>query len=276
MQVHSVISNTISEEILTSGHLSIRFLPDGFSVLLEDSSFQPVILNRFYETQGITLKSLVPACADWLQRHTLTDGFRGEVSITVGTAPATLVPTELFNREDPALYLLPVTRLLPSDTVLHKEIRNRPFVMVFAIPAAVMELAERFKGQVRIMPVTEVMISVAEQVNAADHQRGFILIEYQQGTLEILLVRDDRVMLANKFVLKEAAQMVYHTLNIIQQLGFDRQNRPLFYAGQPPPEVINTLKKYVRQVHPLSYHINGIGKSAIAEHIVLAEATKCE
>lgn len=275
MKVHSIISNTISEETLRSGHLSIRFLPNGFKILLEDINFQPVILNWFYEETGISLKGQITACEDWLKRHTLMDDFTGEVSIIPESSPSTFVPENLFNEKEAFLYLEPMVNLKAHETVRHTNIRKKPLVLVYAVTGLIISLSEKFSGTTRIIPAAEAMLSMAEQINVSDHQRGFMVIETQPGSLNILMIREDQLVLSNQISLKQPGEMVYHTLNAMQQLGFDREKRPLFIAGKVPHEEIISLEKYIRHVTPLPYHIFELDKTAIPEHILLAEATRC-
>ncbi len=275
MKVHSIISNTISEETLRGGHLSVRFLPNGFKVLLEDTNFKPVILNRFYQETGISQKGQIDACEDWLKRHTLMDDFTGEISIIPESAPATFVPLDLFNKNEAFIYLEPVVNVKPHESVQHTIIKNRPLVLVYAVSGIIISLLGRFSGTTRITPSAEVMLSMAEQVDASDHQRGFMLVEVQTGSLNILIIKEDRLVLCNQLALKQPADLVYHILNTMQQLGFERKQRPLFLAGIIDNKEITTIKKYIRSVTPLPYHIFEIDKSLIPEHILLAEATKC-
>jgi hypothetical protein len=275
VKVHSIISNTISEETLHSGHLSIRFLRDGFKILLEDVNFQPVILNRFYEETGISLKGQINTCEDWLRRHTLMDDFNGEVSIIPESSPATFIPESLFNAKEAFLYLEPMVNLKPHETVRHKNIRKKPLVLVYAVTGLIVSLTEKFSGTTRIIPAAEAMLSMAEQINASDHQRGFMAIETQPGSLNILMIREDQLILSNQISLKQPGEMVYHTLNAMLQLGFDRKKRPLYIAGIVAKEEIVSLKKYIRHVTPMPYHIIDLDKPSIQEHVLLAEATRC-
>ena len=275
MKVHSIISNTISEEILQKGYLSIRFMMEGFSLLLEDKNYHPVVLNKFSTEGSMSLTSQLLACEDWLQRHTLLDDFSGEVSITHDLSPALFVPNNLFSEKDTSLYLEPLTSVPAHAYVRHKEIKGRPFVLTYSVPGLISSLAEKFSGPVRIIPAPEVMLSMAEQINAADHQRGFMLIETQQRLLNILMIKEDKIVFSNQLSLNGSGDLVYHTLNAIQQLGFDRKNRPLFYAGLINKEEIKSLQKYVRTLVPLAYHIFDIDKSSIPEHILVTESTKC-
>ncbi len=275
MQVHSIISNTISEEILSSGHLSIRFMTDGFSLLIQDKEFRPVVLNRFHGDADISLNSYVLSCSDWLERHTLLDGFKGEISIVIDLAPETLVPESLFSEKNASAYLAPVCQLKPGDSVRFRQIRNRPFYIVFAVPHVIVEFARHFSNVPRILTSTEVSLSVADQVNAADHQRGFAMIETQNCFINILLIRDDQLVLSNHLRLKNQEELVYHTLNTLQQMEFDRKNSPLFFTGCCNENEIKTLSRYIRNIKALSYHILDIEKSSIPEHVILAEASRC-
>ncbi|MEX0987003.1 MAG: DUF3822 family protein [Bacteroidales bacterium] len=276
MQVQSIISKSISEEILSTGHLSIRFMSDGFSLLLEDTNYNPVVLNRFFQESSITQKSHVLACEDWLNRHTLFDGFKGEVSFVIDKLPTAMVPSDLFSKKDSSLYLEPETQLHTSNTITHKTLKDRPLVMVFPVPEIFSALAGKFTGVTRIMSTVEVLISMADQVNAADHQRGFTLVDLQNQFLGILMIRDDKIQLANQCVLKKSDDLVYHTLNSIKQLDFNRKKAPIYYTGVPGDDSLKVLRKYIRHVKPLFYHIIDLEKSHISEHVVLAEATKCE
>ena len=276
MQVHSVISNTISEEILGTGHLSIRFMADGFSLLLEDREYRPVILNKFTEASAISLTSHVLSCSQWLDRNDILDGFRGEVSIVVDSLSTAVVPEELFSKKDAHLYLQHEKQIKVNETIKYKSIRKRPFGLVYAVPASILELSEKFSGKVRIMPPAEIMLSMADQVNAADHQRGFALAEYQTGFMGILIIRNDELVLTNNFELKNEEGIVYHTLNALQQLEFDRHNSPLYHSGLEFKNELVTLGRYIRKVLSLPYQIIDMEKTAIQEHILLAEATRCE
>jgi len=229
----------------------MRFMMEGFSLLLEDKNYRPVVLNKFSTEGSMSLTSQVLACEDWLQRHTLIDDFEGEVSIIYDSSPALFVPKSLFSEKDTSLYLEPLANIPAHEYIRHKEIKGRPIVLVYSVSSLLTSLTEKFSGPVRIIPAPEVMLSMAEQVNAADHQRGFMLIETQPGLLNILMIKEDGIVLSNQITLNGSSDLIYHTLNAIQQLGFDRKNRPIFYAGLTNEEEMTILQNYVRTLTPL-------------------------
>lgn len=275
MKTHSIISNTISEEILQSGHLSIRLLGDGFSLLLEDKNYKPVVLIQAGAEQAVSLPACISACEEWLNRHTLLENFKGECSIIPGSLSETIVPEELFTPENKAHYISGVSAINATDTLFDKHITGRPFVIVYAVRNIVRRLAGQFSGNTRIISDTEVMLSLADQVNASDHQRGFAFLEVQQKSMRILLIKNDEVQIINQLEMPEPDSLVYHTLNVLKQLNFDLKQAPFFYAGKLPEESYAVLKKYIRNIHALGYVIQDIDKDAILENALLAEASKC-
>ena len=95
MQVDSIISNTISQDIRLKGHQSIRFAPDGFSVLISDASYKPVFLKQYtYDASVLTINTL-SECARVLDEQQLLD-FEGETVFIVDSPAVTLVPTQFY------------------------------------------------------------------------------------------------------------------------------------------------------------------------------------
>jgi hypothetical protein len=278
MQVHSIISKTIPEEVLHGGHLSIRFLTDGCSLLLEDQQYNPLIINRFSVETPLSLNHYIQQCTEWLDTHSLLEQFSGETTLVPGKSASIFIPDDLFSAAHERFILQQAHPVDADDSVRHRNIKKRPFHCIFSVPDALAEFSGRFGGETRIIHPSECMLSVADQVNASDHQRGCILIESQPGAMEILVIRDDTLVLSNRYRLKSEEDLVYHTLNTFKQLGYDRRAIPVFFAGTLNDEQnpLLTLKKYIRKVLPLPYIIPDIEKASIAEHVILAEATKCE
>ena len=276
MKVHSVIANAIPEEVFTQGHLSIRFMADGFSLLLADRAFSPVVLNRFTFGHSNTLATSIEQCNDWLERHTLVERFSGEATIVLDSPGSILVPDELFNRENPYQDLEPQYHVRVDEYVKYRPIKGREMYQVYAVPGSLLEFSDRFHGKQRILTSSEVCFSVIDQVNASDHQRGFIYTEIQKGFINLMVIRNDELVLSNQLRFEYPDEMVYFVLNTVAKLSLDREKTPLFYSGSAFHEQIALLGKYIRKINPLPYHTPVLEPTAISEHTLLTEATRCE
>ena len=278
MQVHSIISNTISEDILNKGHLSIRFSADGFSLLLGDQRYNPVVLKSFTNDPAPSLVTQVANCTQWLEDHTLLSKFRGTCSIVVDSLAATVIPEDLFSTDHTRFYLQQANHVSLDDNSYYKKIEGRPFYLVYLVPESITQMASKMECNCNILHPAVCMLSLADQINAADHQRGFCMIEIRKRYLELLVIRNDQLVLLNRYKINSPREAVYHTLNAFKQLDYNLETIPLFYSGETnkESEEILQLKRYIRKITSVPYIIKDIEKEYITANIILAEATRCE
>lgn len=278
MQVHSIISNTISEDILYKGHLSIRFSADGFSLLLADQRYKPVIINSFTSDPVPSQLSQIATCTQWLEDHTLLSKFHGTCSIVVDSPAATVIPEDLFSTDLTRFYLQQSNHVSLDDNSYFRKIDGRPFYLVYLAPESITQLAAKMACNCTILHPAVCMLSLADQINAADHQRGFCMIEIRKRYLEVLVIRNDQLVLLNRYRIHSPRDTVYHTLNTFKQLDYNPEMIPLFFSGEAynDSEEILQLKRYIRKVTSVPYIIQDVKNEYISANIILAEATRCE
>lgn len=276
MQTEGIISNSITKDIRLNGHQTIRFSADGFSILVSDASYKPVFLKKYaYELSVPT--SIYPAeCGRILDELQLLD-FDGETVIIQDSQSATVVPDQLFNESDSRFILTKAADLEESEEVRHRYIRDRDLDILFAIPAEIVDLEQKISGRVQILHTSECLLSLSDQVQASDHQRGFILAEVQKQSLEILVIQEDRVRLLNRYILKDSSDFIYHTLNTITQLELDREAIPVYLSGiiHEEHELFGLLGKYIRQVKITPYYLEELSRTQMLRFMILSEGSKC-
>ena len=276
MQVDSIISNTISQDIRLKGHQSIRFAPDGFSILVSDASYRPVFLKQYSYDRSIE-PALHPAeCGRVLEELGLLT-FEGETVIIVDSLAVTTVPKQLFSMDNDRFMLEKATRLKDSDRVHHRYMKDRRFYLIYSVMRELEELQQRFSGHVKIIHGVECLISLSDQVKASDHQRGTVLAEVQPFTLDLLVIKEDQVKLVNRFPLKDSADYIYHLLNTLKQLNLSRETIPVYLSGiiHEEHELYGLLKKYVRFVHTTPYYLEELSKLQMVRYMILSEGSKC-
>jgi hypothetical protein len=121
------------------------------------------------------------------------------------------------------------------------------------------------------------MNSLADQVQASDHQRGFLLAEVQARTLYLLVIRGDHILLLNRYALREPTDFIYHCLNTMKQLDLSRENIPVYLSGvvHPDHELFGLLGKYVRHVKTTPYYLEELSKTEVLRSMILSEGSKC-
>jgi hypothetical protein len=277
MQVVNVIKNTITQEIRLKGHQSIRFEQDGFSILVSDASFTPVFLQQAVFEEHPSVEKLVAECGQVLDQSDLLT-FEGETALITGSMAATLLPKQFFNVDRNREILEKICQLDKSDRVLDRFIKSRDFHLVYAVPEKIIGLGNRFTGDLRILHTSECLLSLSDQVKVSDHQRGAVLVEVQNHTLDILVIAGDQVKLVNKYSIGDPSDFIYHTLNTVRQLELDPESIPVYLSGiiyeEHPLRAL--LSKYIRNVSSTPYYLEYLNKEQIQRFMILSEGSRCE
>ena len=276
MQVDSIISNTISQDIRLKGHQSIRFTPDGFSVLISDASYTPVSLTRYIYRETLAPDEIYMECARILDESGLLS-FEGECVLILDSLSVTLIPNSFYNNDRSREMLEKICPLDPSDRVTDRIVKNRTGHLLYGIPQKIDELASRFTGDVLILHASECLISLSDQVKSSDHQRGVVMAEVQENTLDILVIKEDQIRLLNRYSLNDSSDFIYHVLNTLKQLGFDRESIPVYLSGMihEKHELYGLLGKYVRNVVNTPYYLEELSRENILRFMILSEGSKC-
>lgn len=276
MQADSIISNTITEDIRQKGHQTIRFSPDGFSILISDASYRPVLLKRYSYDPPVKDAVQSAECIRILKESDLFS-FQGETVLIADSLNSTLIPQSYFNEKLERELLEHNAPLEPSDQIRNRLIRNRSLILLFAVPEGILDIESQFSGNVTLIHSSEALISLSDQVQASDHQRGMVLIDVQPQTLNVLVIREDKIRLLNKYMLDDPSEFIYHTLNTVKQLGLDRETIPVYLSGtvHEEHELFGLLGKYIRTIRTTPYYMEELSRMEVIRHMILSEASKC-
>lgn len=276
MQIEGIISNSISQEIRLKGHLAIRFSTDGFSILVSDASFKPVFLKHYLYDASVPASMFPSECSRILNELDLLE-FQGETVFILDSQAATLVPRQLFDEADARAMLANAIELQEEDLVNYRNIRDRDLNIVYAYGPELDKLKEKITGRVQILHISECVLSLSDQIQASDHQRGFVLVEVQKHSLQILIIQKDKVRLINRYFLKDPSDFIYHTLNTMKQLDLDRETIPVYLSGlvHTEHELFGLLGKYVRQVKTTPYYLEELSRTQMLRFMILSEGSKC-
>ena len=276
MQVNSIISSPLTEDIRLKGHQSIRFAPDGFSVLVSDASYRPVFLEQYIYEDTVQTARYAGECERVLRELDLLS-FQGETVFITDSRAVTLVPKPYFREGDERSYLEKSSVIAESDTTRSRFLRDRDLYILYGVARDIESLAGNFESETRIIHAAEGLISLADQVQASDHQRGVVLAEVQNRTLDLLVIREDGIVLLNHYLLKDPSDFIYHTLNTMRQLDLDRESIPVYLSGiiHGEHELFGLLGKYVRQVKTTPYYLESLSRPQVLHFMILSEGSKC-
>ena len=276
MQIERVISDSITQELRLKGHQTIRFATDGFSILISDASFKPVLLTQYNFKYAVPMEELVAECRRALDEAGLLS-FEGETVIISDSLAATLLPKQFFNVDKNREILEKICSLEKSDRVFDRPLSNMDSHLVYAVNDKVIGMGNRFAGYVKTLHVSECLWSLSDHVKAIDRQRGLIMAEVQNYTLDILVIADDRIRLLNRYRLQDPSDFIYHTLNTMRQLELDPQSIPVYLSGiiHDQHELRGLLQKYIRNVVNTPYVLEQLTREQTLRYMILSEGSKC-
>lgn len=276
MQVKGIISNPITKDTRLKGHQAIRFSADGFSVLVSDASYKPVFLKQYLYDSSVPASKFPEECERILNDNQLID-FQGETVFILDSQCVTIIPRQLFDASDSREMLGSAVDLQEDDVLADRYIRDRDLNILYAYSPDLELLKEKISGRVQILHISECLLSLSDQVQASDHQRGFILLEVQKQSLEILVIQKDKVCLMNRYDLKDTSHFIYHTLNTLKQLDLDRETTPVYLSGMvhSEHELFGLLGKYIRQVKTTPYYLEELSRTQMLRYMILSEGSKC-
>ncbi len=276
MQVDSIISNTITQNIRLKGHQSIRFAPDGFSILVADASYRPIFLKQYVYDSSVPVNLFPGECRRILNELELLT-FEGETVFIMDSNAVTIVPEQFFDEQHGRSMLDTAGTLSGTDQVHNRLLKDRDLRLIYAVPEEIDALKVRFSSDVRILHTAECLVSLSDQVQASDHQRGVVLAEVQQFTLDILVIMEDGIRLLNRYALKDPSDFIYHTLNTYKQLKLVRESIPVYLSGivHGEHELFGLLGKYVRHVKTTPYYLEDLSRAQMLRFMILSEGSKC-
>ncbi len=276
MQADSVISDTITEKIRQNGHRSIRFSPDGFSLLISDASYKPVLLKRYTFDQEVPQNLYPSECERILDESGLLN-FSGESVLILDSRAMTLIPGQFFDPAHDRALLEHAAAVDPSDLVQYRNLRERDLTLLFSLPGELESLRQRLHEETKIIPTSECLVSLSDQVKASDHQRGFLMAEVQHRTLDLLVIKGDQIQLLNRYDLNDPSDFIYHTLNTARQLEMDRETTPVYLSGivHEEHELFGLLGKYIRRVLTTPYYLEELSRPLTLQYMTLSEGSKC-
>ena len=276
MQIERVISNSITQDIRLKGHQTIRFVPDGFSILISDASFKPVSLTQHSFKYALPMEELVTECSRTLDEAGLLS-FEGETVIISDSMAATVLPNQFFNVDKNREILEKICSLEKSDRVFDRPLSNMNSHLVYAVNDKVIGMGNRLAGYVKTLHASECLLSLSDHAKVSDRQRGLVMAEVQHYTLDILVIAEDRIRLLNRYRLQDPSDFIYHTLNTMRQLDLDPESIPVYLSGiiHDEHELRGLLQKYIRNVVNTPYFLEQLTGEQTLRHMILSEGSKC-
>lgn len=147
----------------------------------------------------------------------------------------TLVPSPFFEKENASEILSEAVRLEPHDKVYYKELPDFQAVLIYAAQSS------------DDVPVVAQMLERVKLIK--DFNK--VLVNYDGGTADIVLVAGDKLLLANSYPAGDRLTGEYFIFAALKQFQINPEVTVVYFHGTVPFEMQNDLFRYCKGAEKL-------------------------
>jgi len=252
MQNVHYIDNNFIKENSSQYILSIRYATDGFSFCVHDSNNRLLIF--FFQPFNLESQDAVIAK---VKKIMVDDGVLNLKYKKVFLIPChkekILLPAHAFDKESlPDLYRL-CLQSHKNDILLYRKIKIMESYMVEALPRSfVTFLSSRYQS---LCIVNSAYPFIIQSLSNILFNTNHLFIDIHDQYFDLLLTRSNDVLLFNSFSYGSINDLVYYTLNCLQQCNVSRNNLQTTLSGNlvNDPILADTLGTYIPNLSILNY-----------------------
>ena len=232
-----------------SYHLSIQTEPGRLSFCVFDTVIDKYIVLRNYSLNSNDPDVLISECAPIFANDDLL-GLTYKSSSHLWISPrCTFVPEHLFDPGETDSYLTFNHGSTGGELILQNHIRSARLYNVFSCPEALMALLRLYQPNISFYHQSTPFI---ESVIAGMSSWGGsgIAIYYYYNWLDIVVVKDQKLLFYNTFQIVAPEDSVYYFVGVANLFHIDLPSTKLMYVGNfrhIPPEVA-ILENYVDRI----------------------------
>lgn len=251
MQNIFYLDNNFVKENSIQYILSIRFSTDGLSFCVHDNFdkllafyYQPYSLDSQTEVIAKVKKAIV-------EEELLNLRYR-KVYIVPCKKEKTLIPAHIFNKN----YLSDLYRLChhteKNDILLYRKVRPIEAYLVESLPRSFTTfLTTRYQS---ICIVNSAYSFIINSLSSTLINREHLFVDIQDRYFDILLTRNNEVLLFNSFSYNSVTDMVYYMLNCLKNTNINKSNLQTTISGTlaNDPHLYATLSTYIPTISVLN------------------------
>lgn len=249
--VYYIDSNFIKENS-SQYILSIRYATDGLSFCVHDLNNRLLV----FFLQPFTLDSTDAVIAK-VKKIMVDDMLLNLKYKKVYLIPCNkekiVLPAHAFNKNTlPDMYRL-CLQPHKNDTLIYRKIRVMESYIVEALPRSfVTFLTTRYPA---ICIINSAYPFIIQSLSSILFNANHVFIDVHDQYFDLLLTRNNEVLLFNSFSYGSVNDLIYYTLNCLQQCNISKDNLQTTISGNlvNDPMLVETLSKFIPNISVLNY-----------------------
>lgn len=255
-QVIKKINNNLDFNYLDNSHLSIQINLDGFSFCILNNDLKEITaLYHFdYFENNLTLDNILINIQQIVLEEPLLQNKYQSVNITIKNKLNTFVPLELFEEQLVSNYLQYSTKVLSNDFITHDVLEKDQLVNVYIPFVNITNFFLDQFGPFNYKHAGTVLVERLIDLNK-DSDTIKVYVHVSKNDFEIIVLKQQELILYNSFVLNTYEDFAYFILFIFEQLQLDRDVHNIILLGDIDNQsnLYKLIYKYVRNIEFLEY-----------------------
>ncbi len=225
--------------------LSIRFSTDGLSFCVHNG------FNKLLASLDSQVEVIARVKKALVEEELLNLPYK-KVFVVPCKKEKTLIPAHIFNKT----YLSDVYRLCQhaekNDTLLYRKIRLMEAYLVESLPRSFVTFLTTRYQSLRI--VNSAYPFIVHSLSSTLLNREHLFIDIQDRYFDLLLTKENEVVLFNTFAYNSLTDLLYYILNSLKSCHADTANLQTVVSGQlaNDPKLYRTFSAYLPEVAVLN------------------------
>ncbi len=280
----AVIDDTFDIELASTYHLSIQYCSRNFSFVIRDASGTNFIAYKsHWFDKPVQKQEMADQIRGFLNADSFLTRSYKSVQFLYQTPVSVLVPSALFRKENPEAYFRFSADLLEEEKVHYRKIPSIDAFVLFPMPEDLINQVSFMLDKVQFFhqACPQIEAAMAETSGSADSSQVFAHIN--PGSADLLVVKQNKLILYNSFVIKNTEDLVFFILYLYEQFGLSQEETALNLSGflERYPGAIELLNQYLKQAEiskfPKEYSFSNCFSDIVQHHLVsIINLSRCE
>jgi len=233
--------NNISSFSPEEHHLSIELSSERISYsLLNTNNLEYVYFKSISATENNSIVNIISSEEVLKQEYSSS-------SISYKDFPSTLIPNELYKKEEKSKYLKFVTDNLESvETDVIHQIDS---TIIYSVGTDIKNVINQIQPKISEKNSTNVSIcQLIKQYGNKKEKIAFIFVD--KNSVELIVLEKGTLIFQNYFTVSSSTDILYYTLFCFDQLNLDTNKNELFVFGEisKGDENYSLLYDYIRNI----------------------------
>lgn len=236
------------EDRIPDCELRIQFSENEISFSVFDpipSAFQ--LIEKYFIQKNHRVIKPVEALAREMQANSLTRMPFSSVELICTSELYTLVPKAFFDEYAMDSYLKLGFKINQAFHTGYAFLKQPEIYLLYALPSEIQSLFHSFYPN---SSINHYLTYVLEGAFSLSNNPSFLTVHVHEKHLDIIFIRDGKLILCNGFSFSSPEDFVYYLLLVYERQELNREETPVYFCGDLTIQsgIFNLCKKYIRDL----------------------------